>query len=308
MMPQFGNPEIFRPRLISLLHGLAWFSAGLFKKVMLADSIATYVEAPMKAADGGSVTFGDAWIGVISYTLQIYFDFSAYSDMAIGLALMMGVTFPLNFDSPYKAASLIDFWRRWHMTLSRFLRDYLYFSLGGNRKGPFRRHLNLMITMVLGGLWHGATWNFVVWGAIHGVGLLLNHLWRDISQRMGFTLPNPIGWALTILIVIFAWVPFRADTLNASVALWQSMLGLHGFAGPSAGIQGSTIAWIVGLSAIALFAPNTQEIFALDWRAVSKTRLRWRPSASWAIVVGCLFGVAAAGMLTKPTVFLYFRF
>ena len=325
MMPQFDNPEIFKPRLTSLLHGLAWFSAGLFKKVMLADQVAAYVDAPMKAAAAGSVSFGDAWIGVLSYTLQIYFDFSGYSDMAIGLALMMGITFPLNFNSPYKAGSLIEFWRRWHMTLSRFLRDYLYFPLGGNRKGPLRRYVNLLVTMVLGGLWHGASWNFAIWGLIHGLGLLVNHLWRDASGRFGVSLPRPIGWILTILVVIFAWVPFRADTLQASLALWQSMIGLHGFALPDAihlapviAQDGSAVPavvslqavmiWIVALSGIALLAPNTQEIFALDWRAISKTRLRWRPSARWAIATGCLFGIAVAGMLTKPTVFLYFRF
>jgi alginate O-acetyltransferase complex protein AlgI len=309
MMPQFSNPQIFRPRLTSLLHGLAWFSAGLFKKVMLADNIAVYVEAPIKAATAGSlVTFGDAWTAIVSYTLQIYFDFSAYSDMAIGLALMMGVTFPLNFNSPYKSASLIDFWRRWHMTLSRFLRDYLYISLGGNRKGPLRRHVNLLITMVLGGLWHGASWNFAIWGAIHGAGLLLNHVWRDVSRRIGVTLPRPLGWALTILLVIFAWVPFRADTFDASLLLWQGMLGMHGFAGPAGGNFHSTMGWILALSAIALFAPNTQEIFALNWRAISASRLRWRPSGSWAIATGCLFGIAVAGMVSKPTVFLYFRF
>jgi D-alanyl-lipoteichoic acid acyltransferase DltB (MBOAT superfamily) len=246
--------------------------------------------------------------GVVSYALQIYFDFSAYSDMAIGLALMMGITFPLNFNSPYKAASLIDFWRRWHMTLSRFLRDYLYISLGGNRKGPLRRHINLLITMVLGGLWHGATWNFAVWGAIHGAGLLLNHLWRDIAGRLRFTLPRPLGWTLTLLVVLFAWVPFRAETLDSSLLLWQSMLGLHGFSGPTVENFRIAIGWIVALSAIALFAPNTQEIFALDWRAVSTTRLRWRPSGPWAVAVGCLFGVAVAGMVSKPTMFLYFRF
>jgi D-alanyl-lipoteichoic acid acyltransferase DltB (MBOAT superfamily) len=325
MMPQFDNPEIFRPRLTSLLHGLAWFSAGLFKKVIFADGIAAYVDAPMKAAAAGSVGFGDAWVGILSYTLQIYFDFSGYSDMAIGLALMMGITFPLNFDSPYKATSPIDFWRRWHMTLSRFLRDYLYIPLGGNRKGPLRRHLNLLITMVLGGLWHGASWNFAIWGAIHGLGLLFNHRWRDVAARIGIVLPREIGWAMTIVLVIFAWVPFRADTLHASLTLWQTMLGLHGFAMPTLVLSSTVVTetgfavtstasvltvatWIAGLFAIALFAPNTQEIFALDWRSLSPARLRWRPSAPWAIAAGSLFGIAVAGMISKPTVFLYFRF
>jgi len=296
MMPQFNNPEVFQPRLTSLLHGLAWLSAGLFKKVMLADSIATYVEAPFRMATAGSpVTFGDAWTGVISYALQIYFDFSAYSDMAIGLALMMGITFPINFNSPYKADSLIEFWRRWHMTLSRF-------------KGPLRRHVNLMITMVLGGLWHGASWNFAIWGAIHGVGLLLNHLWRELPERLRSTLPRPLSWALTLLLVAVAWVPFRAETFDSALLLWRSMLGLHGFAGPTIASLHTMMGWIVALSSIALFAPNSQEIFSLDWRNGSATWLRWRPSGPWAIAVGCLFGVAIAGMLTKPTVFLYFRF
>jgi alginate O-acetyltransferase complex protein AlgI len=309
MMPQFRNPDIFRPRLTSLAHGLTWFTAGLFKKVMFADSISVFVEPAFKTATVGSpVAFGDAWIGVLSYALQIYFDFSAYSDMAIGLALMMGITFPLNFNSPYKADSLIDFWRRWHMTLSRFLRDYLYFPLGGNRKGPSRRHINLLVTMVLGGLWHGATWNFAVWGAIHGAGLLFNHLWRDISQRLRFTLPRSLGWVITLFLVVLAWVPFRAETLGASLVLWKSMLGLYGLGWPTITNLDEVTAWIVFLSAIAFLAPNTQEILSRDWRVSSCAPLRWRPNAPWAIAVGCLFGIAVAGMISKPTTFLYFRF
>lgn len=309
MMPQFSDPEIFRPRLLPIAHGLTWFAAGLFKKVMLADSVSIFVAEPFKAAAAGTpVAFGDAWIGVLSYTLQIYFDFSAYSDMAIGLALMMGIVFPLNFNSPYKAVSLIDFWRRWHMTLSRFLRDYLYFGLGGNRKGPLRRHVNLMITMVLGGLRHGATWNFAIWGAIHGAGLLLNHLWRDICKRLGFSLPRPVGWAVTLAVVVFAWVPFRADTFSASLILWKSMLGFYGWSSLQAAHLGAALAWIVVLSGVALFAPNTQQILARDHAAAGRMILRWRPTVRWSIVIGCLFGIAVAGMISKPTSFLYFRF
>ena len=148
--------------------------------------------------------------------LQIYFDFSGYSDMAIGLALMMGITFPLNFNSPYKAASMIEFWRRWHMTLSRFLRDDLYIPLGGNRKGRVRRYANLMITMLIGGLWHGASWNFLVWGGIHGVGLALNHLWRDLPAGTKLALPRAVAAGATMLWVLFAWVPFRADTFGST--------------------------------------------------------------------------------------------
>ena len=191
IMPQFERDEVYSPRLEFIVPGLTWFAIGLFKKVVLADNVARFVEPAFKAAAAGTpVGLADAWIGTISYALQIYFDFSGYSDMAIGLALMMGIRFPLNFNSPYKAASLIDFWRRWHMTLSRFLRDYLYIPLGGGRRGEAQRYLNLMVTMLLGGLWHGASWNFFVWGALHGSGLAVNHLWRSVATRLGITLPR----------------------------------------------------------------------------------------------------------------------
>ncbi|MFT4121274.1 MBOAT family O-acyltransferase [Bradyrhizobium sp.] len=306
MMPQFDDPKTFQPRLTSVTIGLSWFTFGLFKKVILADNIAAFVDAPFKTAASQLVGFGDAWIGALSYTLQIYFDFSGYSDMAIGLAMIMGIAFPLNFASPYKAASIIDFWRRWHMTLSRFLRDYLYFPLGGNRKGPFRRHLNLMITMVLGGLWHGATWNFVVWGAIHGTALLINHLWRGFADRYRLHLPHVVGWFLTALLVVFAWVPFRAETLGSSLEMWRGMLGLNGI-GDIALLDGHPLRWIAILSCIALFFPNTQQTFQRG-SAAKERLLQWRPNVLWAGVIGCLFGIAIAGTMTKPTVFLYFRF
>ena len=165
MMPQFASPSIYKPNPESIAVGLTLFSFGLFKKVMLADQFALYANPVFAdAAKGAQPMFNEAWIGVLAYTLQLYFDFSGYSDMAIGLSRIFNVKLPLNFDSPYKAGNIIDFWRRWHMTLSKFLRDYLYVPLGGNRKGPTRRHLNLLATMLLGGLWHGAGWNFVLWG------------------------------------------------------------------------------------------------------------------------------------------------
>ena len=232
IMPQFDEPDTFKFRASSLVHGLAWFAAGLFKKVIFADGVAAFADASFKLADAGTpIGFGDAWIGTVSYALQIYFDFSGYSDMAIGLALVMGITFPLNFNSPYKAASMIEFWRRWHMTLSRFLRDDLYIPLGGNRKGRVRRYANLMITMLIGGLWHGASWNFLVWGGIHGVGLALNHLWRDLPAGTKLALPRAVAAGATMLWVLFAWVPFRADTFGSTVSMWQSMIGVHGFGG-----------------------------------------------------------------------------
>jgi len=309
IMPQFDDPQTYRPRLTSLAYGLSYFTVGLFKKVMIADTIAAYVEAPFRSASVGTpIGFADAWIGVLSYSFQIYFDFSGYSDMAIGLALMMGITFPLNFNSPYKASSLIEFWRRWHMTLSRFLRDDLYIPLGGNRKGRLRRQVNILITMLLGGIWHGAGMNFALWGAIHGIGLVLNHLWRDVSAKPGIVLPRALAKLATLLLVVFAWVPFRADTPPAALAIWKSMIGLEGFGRPAVSNIYEVMVGIAALAAIALLAPNTQEILAFQGYEPRASGLRWRPNTVWAVALGCLFGIAVAGTLTKPTAFLYFRF
>lgn len=306
-VPQFDRPEIYHPQADCVAQGLGWFSIGLFKKVILADSIAPFADNVFNAAaKGAAIGPTDAWIGALGYTLQIYFDFSGYSDMAIGLALLFGITFPINFNSPYKACSLIDFWRCWHMTLSRFLRDYLYVPLGGNRRGPLRRYLNLLITMVLGGLWHGASWNFAIWGTIHGIGLAINHLWRTVAARTGVAIPSPVGWIITLLLVVFAWVPFRADTLAASTAIWGAMLG----GGTTTSITTTplvALVWIIALTIIALCTPNTQQIMSHPWVA-ERARIKWRPRPIWAIALGCLFGIAVAGTFGRETVFLYFRF
>jgi D-alanyl-lipoteichoic acid acyltransferase DltB (MBOAT superfamily) len=170
----------------------------------------------------------EAWIGSLAYTLQIYFDFSGYTDMAIGIALMMNIHFPLNFFSPYKATSIIDFWRCWHITLSNWLRDYLYIPLGGNRHGVPAQLRNLMITMFLGGLWHGAGWTFIIWGCLHGVYLVINHLWR----RAGIKLHICVCWAVTFLSVVVGWVFFRADSVQSAIIILKGMAGLHGISIP----------------------------------------------------------------------------
>ena len=179
MMPQFRLPATYRMQAENILTGLFGVVVGLAKKVLLADEFSQYASPIFDAAhDGQHIGFIVAWTGALAYTLQIYFDFSGYTDMAIGLSRMLGIDLPLNFDAPYKSTSIIEFWRRWHMSLSQFLRDYLYFRLGGNRHGAARRYANLMATMLLGGLWHGASWTFVVWGGLHGTYLLINHAWR----------------------------------------------------------------------------------------------------------------------------------
>jgi hypothetical protein len=270
--------------------------------------------------------------------MQIYFDFSGYIDMAIGLSLMFGVRIPLNFNSPYKAASIIDFWRRWNMTLSRFLRDYLYIPLGGNRRGVLRRGINLMITMLLGGLWHGAGWTFVIWGGLHGVYLIVNHTWR----ATGINLPKAVCVALTFGATVVAWVFFRASDFSSALAILRPMVFGHGLALPSwlASLLGpldviglrfddafanalfpnapAALATVGVMVAMVWFLPNTYEIFQQvrpaivpggEDRVVKEPAIaiKWQPSWRWGIAVGLLLGVSFT-KLGGESPFLYFRF
>jgi D-alanyl-lipoteichoic acid acyltransferase DltB (MBOAT superfamily) len=240
MIPQFRNPAILRVSAIDLAVGLTLFSIGIVKKVVIADTLVHWSDPTFAAAGaGGAPSLIEAWVGALAFTFQIYFDFSGYTDMALGLALMIGVRLPANFNSPYKATNIIDFWRCWHITLSRFLRDYVYIPLGGNRLGRTRRYVNLMATMLLGGLWHGASWTFVAWGGLHGLYLMVNHGWRALQARRGVVRrENAVrGWAcrsLTFLAVVVAWVFFRATSFQAALAMLDGMIGLNGIALPAA--------------------------------------------------------------------------
>ncbi len=238
VMPQFANPATYRINTEHVAVGLTIFVLGLSKKVLIADNLAQYATPVFDAVrDGHVLMLAEAWMGALAYGLQLYFDFSAYSDMAIGLSLMFNIRLPLNFDSPYKAASIIEFWRRWHMTLSAFLRDYLYVSLGGNRKGPVRQYLSLMITMLLGGLWHGAGWTFVIWGGLHGLYLTINHGWRKFKSHLGWhdggRMARLSGGALTFIAVITAFVIFRADSLTSAWSIFSAMAGVNGVSLPT---------------------------------------------------------------------------
>lgn len=266
MMPQFGDAAIYRPSTTNIGLGLTLFCLGLAKKVLLADTFSHSVGPVFADATRGiQPVFLAAWEATLSYTLQIYFDFSGYSDMAVGLSLMFSVHLPMNFYSPYQAWNIIEFWRRWHITLSQFLRDYLYIPLGGNRLGHTRRYFNIGVTMLLGGLWHGANWTFVIWGALHGLLLILNHFWHALRNKFGVparTRPF-IGWrisgvALTFFCVVITWVFFRADNIDSAILVLQGMSTLS-----QATLPPTRTALLLGLGiAIVLLAPNTQKIMS----------------------------------------------
>lgn len=237
MMPQFAKRNVCHINWDNVAVGLGIFVLGLTKKVLIADSLSDFSTPIFSAvAAGGQPMLFEAWIGALAYTLQLYFDFSAYSDMAIGLSLMFNVRLPMNFNSPYKANNIIDFWRGWHMTLSRFLRDYLYIPLGGSHNGKAHRYLNLMITMLLGGLWHGAGWTFVIWGGLHGFYLIINHAWRDLKKNMGWRdggkLAKLGATAITFMAVVVGWVFFRADTFTSAISMLHGMAGINGVSLP----------------------------------------------------------------------------
>src|SRR5262249_25597163 len=252
MMSQFAKSDDTATRFENLALGLTIFIIGLAKKVLLADSLAIAADRVFLTETTG-ITFIEAWCGTLAFSLQLYFDFSGYSDMAIGISKMFGIDLPLNFNSPYKAGNIIEFWRRWHMTLSRFLRDYLYIPLGGNRHGQIRRYENLLITMLLGGLWHGAAWTFVIWGGLHGLFLAINHAWHGFRRWFGFATwrskwwSHALGVGLTFAGVSFAWAFFRAESLASPLDIGRGMAGLNGAPTPHQWLAaaGSIGEWLI---------------------------------------------------------------
>lgn len=346
MMPQFAQAKTYTLHWENISVGLTIFFIGLGKKVLLADGVAPYANPVFEvAARGEMLTLVEAWCGALAYTLQLYFDFSGYSDMAIGLSRLFGVHLPLNFNSPYKATSIIEFWRRWHITLSRFLRDYLYIALGGNRKGPLRRYANLLTTMLLGGLWHGAGWTFVVWGGLHGIYLIVNHAWGRLRSALlgngpAGRLERLAAMLLTFLAVVVGWVFFRAESFSAALRVLEAMAGANGTVVPhtwprlcdsclwvaqhklgmdiaigttASGFDplGDSLYWIAALLAVAWFAPNTQQIMAKFKPALERVdasgMLSWAPTTAWALLTGAV-GTLSLLHLSRVSEFLYFQF
>ncbi len=312
MMPQFAKSRNKVKNYRNIAMGLFIFSIGLFKKVVIADTFAIWATNGFDVAE--KLNLLEAWATSLSYTFQLYFDFSGYTDMAIGAALLFNIKLPINFNSPYKATSIQDFWRRWHITLSRFLRDYVYIPLGGNRKGSFKTYNNLMATFIIGGIWHGAGWTFVFWGFLHGMALVIQRAW----QQLDFKMNSVLAWFITFNFVNIAWVFFRAKEWDDAIKVLSSMFSLnnivlpsflssklaflnqHGveFGGFLGNIKGDffTPIWlIVGFILILLFKNSMEkrESFKLGYKTVFFTAI--------------LF-IGGTLSLNKVSEFLYFNF
>jgi alginate O-acetyltransferase complex protein AlgI len=347
LVPQFKlRDKMASIDMQNLAVGLSIFAMGLAKKTLIADKLSVISNVIFVGASNGPIDFTSGWIAALSFTFQLYFDFSGYSDMAIGVARMFGIILPVNFLSPYKADSVVDFWRRWHITLSRFLRDYIYIPLGGNRKGTVRQYYNLLITMLLGGLWHGAGWTFVFWGFLHGAYLCVNHLWFGLQKRLGYSptaggsLRRLLSWSFTFLAVVVAWVFFKADSFATAINILSGMFGTHGISIPSSMIHALhlegysfisillpikggtffTVALICLCFVIVLFGRNVVDIFApfkpvfedaekLSKDASCKKWWQWKPVLVWMIVTALLLYFSIVEILgQKSSDFIYFNF
>lgn len=344
MLPQFFKKENLSPKLINFAIGISIFALGFFKKTVIADSLSEYVTPTFDATD--TVDLIQAWSSALAYTFQLYFDFSGYSDMAIGCARMFGIILPVNFFSPYKSTSIVEFWRRWHITLSRFLRDYLYISLGGNKNGLLHRYRNLFLTMLLGGLWHGAGWTFIIWGVLHGIFLVINHMWKwglrtlNLVPRSGIYIT--LSWLTTFVAVVFSWVYFRSPTLDRANEIVFAMLGKNGAIIPSgvayrlgdlrdllidmgfrvgegsgSMLMGSTVL-ILMAALITLLMPNSSQIFSKSNGVLFEkkdafplkdtvVKAAWKPNLFWSLATAILLAVSVL-TLGQISEFLYFQF
>lgn len=288
MMPQFDRPRAKLWNWKNAAVGAYVFCIGLFKKVVIADTFAEFANDGFREAH----TFVDSWVASLSYTFQLYFDFSGYTDMAIGIALLFNIRLPQNFNSPYKALSIQDFWRRWHMTLSRWLRDYLYIPLGGNRKGEFKTLRNLMLTFVIGGIWHGAGWTFLFWGFLHGAAQIVHRLWTKWARPM----PMWLAWFITFMFINVTWVFFRAESWTQATRILKGMAGMNGI------VLGEARGHLFAIAMIAVFLP-----IVLFTRNSSERERDFRPGWKVGIAMAVLF-IISLMYFNRITEFLYFNF
>jgi D-alanyl-lipoteichoic acid acyltransferase DltB (MBOAT superfamily) len=296
MMPQFASRWNLVKNYKNIALGLFIFSMGLFKKVVIADSFAVWATAGFDTAT--TLNLFEAWATSLSYTFQLYFDFSGYTDMAIGAALLFNIKLPINFNSPYKALDIQDFWRRWHITLSRFLKDYIYIPLGGNRKGSFRTYTNLLATFIIGGIWHGAGWTFVFWGFLHGMALVIHRFWKSI----GMTMPKILAWLITFNFINIAWVFFRAKDWDSAVKVLKGMFDLNNISFTNITVHiGSETVFIFGSLLIAfcivLFLKNSS--YFLTKKITTKLMVMSAIVFAYSIL---------KSLASSSEVFLYFNF
>ena len=303
--------------------GLLIFSVGLFKKILLADPMGAIADPVFQQAlTHFSIGSVDAWLGSLAYTLQIYFDFSGYSDMAVGISYLFNIKIPINFYSPYQAESIIEFWRRWHISLSRFMRDYLYIPLGGSRRGHLRTFINLLATMLVVGIWHGAGFTFLVWGGLHGIFLIVNRIWRYISHEFDLALPNNISVyilsrSLTFMCVLMAWIPFRSPNMKTAIVIWESLLTYTNATTFYKVLHTYQILSIFFLLFIVTILPNIYKILR-DYDVAlyipdgcnQKNFLSWKQNYIWLIISVTIFVLPILFLLTQYTSakFLYFDF
>jgi D-alanyl-lipoteichoic acid acyltransferase DltB (MBOAT superfamily) len=309
MMPQFNwiKNKVFTYKNFSL--GIYLFAIGLFKKVIIADSFAVW--ANRGYAKAHFLTLIDAWITSLSYTLQLYFDFSGYTDMAIGSALMFNIVLPINFNTPYLAGNIQDFWRRWHITLSRFLRDYIYIPLGGNRKSESRTLSNLVATFLIGGIWHGAGWTYVFWGFLHGVAMVIHRLWK----KSGGAMPKILAWFITFNFVNFAWIFFRAKNFDEALSVLRALIGLNGISLPSSaanilgglsrfGVKFAGGEWNMSIVTILpIFI-----IISILFKNSNQMIRDFKPSYYNLLGAVFLLGTSLFSMVTIKSEFIYFNF
>jgi alginate O-acetyltransferase complex protein AlgI len=313
MLPQFADPEHYQVKANNFAVGISIFVFGLGKKLLIADNLASII-SPLFAA--GDPHFFQAWLGMLAYTLQLYYDFSGYSDMAIGVSRLMGFHIPINFNSPYKATSVSDFWQRWHISLSRFLRNYLYIPLGGNRRGQLQRYRNLILTMLLGGLWHGSHWTFVIWGGLHGLYLCIQHGWQYSLRnkyRQPTALSNSINRIITFIAVMIAWCFFRAPDVASAFRVLAGMVGNNGISMVTEIDALGAVMLLLG-AFVAFYMPNTNELFLFTGReqgtkltSPSVVAAKWTPNFLWGLTVGCIFALCILS-IERTSDFIYAQF
>ncbi|WP_040406241.1 MBOAT family O-acyltransferase, partial [Cetobacterium somerae] len=300
MIPQFENKKNKAINYENMSKGLYLFSIGLAKKVLLADSVSPFVDAGFDKMT--SLTFIEAWLTSISYTIQLYFDFSGYCDMAMGVALMFNIILPLNFDSPYKSTNIQEFWKKWHMTLGRFLTNYLYIPLGGNKRGELKTLRNLLIVFLVSGIWHGAGWNFLIWGGFHGISILIHRTWKNFGMKM----PKILGWIITMFLINIFWIFFRANNIEKALKIIKGMGNINSLSeGISINYKMSIISILDNKISLAILILGIIIVFLLKNSIFKVNKFNFKVNS---LIEQSFYLLGSILFLNRIASFLYFNF